>query len=193
MLLGAFSIFPLLKGWMYRQHVASRNNVIRGAAPIQVIQRSEAGWVYNLMALSNDCYGTIRLEMQGAGMELTGRTVYAELYKSLGMVQQDPGGWTPKYFRPNPESTAGVYVGLSTPGYQGNAFPYTSSFAAYLELPATSTQASATIRGVADVIAISNAKLFIASLRRVQDAHSSLYIDPGLLVFTAGLEEGLKQ
>ena len=192
MVLGAFSIFPLLKGWMYRKHIAAKSNVVRGAEPLKALQRSEAGWVYNLAAISDDCYGTITLEMQGAGLELSSRTVYAELYKSLGMVQQDPGGWTPKYFRPNPASTAGVYVGLSTPGFQGNAFPYTTSFAIYLSLPTTSTQTSAQIQGVADVIAVTNKKLFIGSLRRVQDAHSSLYIDPGLLVFTQKLEEGLK-
>jgi hypothetical protein len=181
-LLGIFNLLPLLKGWEYKTHVASRTNVIRGANPIEVLRIDEMGWVTSIVELTSDAYGTVMIDFQGADLQTYSYSIYPESYRVLGTLAQDPAGWLPKYFRPNPNSTAGLYYTVAlTSGFQGSLYPYVPSVAVKLYLPNESTQASADIQGYAGVVAITDKKLFIQSLRRVLDPKASLKIDPALL------------
>lgn len=181
-MLGIFNVLPFLKGWTYKRHRVERMSVKRGAPPIVALRLSETGLVYSMMAVSDDCYGTVMLEYQGADLRIKVESLYPEMLRSLGMVSQDPSGWIPLYHRPNPNSTAGVFVGETTGGYQGSTYPYTPSIVLKLYLPLESTQNSAYISGVAEVVAILDKKLFIHSLRRLLNAKADLWIDPALLM-----------
>jgi len=187
-MLGIFNLLPLMKGWMYKRHSASRT-VKRGASPIEVVRKREMGLVYAMMAITDDCYGTLMLETQGADLQIKTESIYPELFRSLGMISQDPSGWAVTYRRNNPKSTAGVYIGLTTGGFQGSTFPYVPSIILKLYLPPESTQNSAYIKGIADVIAITDPKAWIRSLRLIQEAKPDLYINPALLAISAALEE----
>lgn len=180
-MLGMFNLLPLLKAWEYKTHTATRT-VVRGAAPIEVLRVEETGWIVQQSLLTDDAYGTVMVDWQGADLQTLSGSLYPEAGRLLGALVQDPAGWVQKYYRPNPYSTAGVYLALqSTGGYQGSAFPYVPSVVVRLYLPNESTQASATIQAVTTSIAITNKKSFIQSLRRVLDANASLKIDPALL------------
>ncbi len=192
-MLGIFNVLPFLQGWQYKRHIGKRDNVIRGDAPVEVVRRNETGLVYSMMALTDDCYGTFQLEVQGAELQIKTELIYPELFKSLGMVAQDPSGWASLYRRPNPNSTAGAYVGLSTGGFQGSTFPYLPSIVLSLSLPEESTQTSAYIQGVADVVAIVNREKFIRSLRRLLEAKADLWIDPALLELEASFKKFNKE
>jgi len=177
-----FHLLPLLKGWEYKRHTATRNDVVRGADPIEVLRIDETGWLVVIAELTTDKYGTVMLDYQGADLQTRSLRFYPESLRALGALSQDPGGWVQKYFNPNPYSTVGAYVaGIFTGGYQASPFPYVPSVVIKLYLPPESTQTSAYISGAAEVIAITNKKMFIQSLRRVLDANASLKIDPALL------------
>jgi len=177
-----FHLLPLLKGWEYKPHVAYRANVLRGATPIEVLRIDETGWLLSITEITNDAYGTVIIDFQGADLQTLPFTIYPEAPHVLGAFAQDPSGWLQKYFRPNPNSTAGLYLTIAfTGGYQGSVFPYVPSVVVKLYLPRESTQPSAAIQGAAGVIAITDKKAFIRSLRRVLDAKASLKIDPALL------------
>jgi len=177
-----FHLLPLLKGWEYKPHVAFRTSVIRGAPPIEVLRIDETGWLSSITELTDDAYGTVMIDFQGADLQTLSFAIYPEAYRVLRAFAQDPGGWIQMYIRPNPNSTAGAYyVAAFTGGYQGSILPYVPSVVVKLHLPNDSTQASATIQGVAGVVVITNKKLFIQSLRRVLDTNASLKIDPALL------------
>jgi len=177
-----FHLLPLLKGWEYKAHVASRTAVIRGADPINILTIEETGWLFEIVELTDDAYGTVIIDFQGADLQTRSFSIYPEASHAAGALAQDPSGWIQKYFRPNPYSTAGVYYAVqSSSGYQGSLFPYVPSVIVKLYLPNDSTQASATIVGGAGTVAITNKKLFIQSLRRILDANASLKIDPALL------------
>ncbi len=123
------------------------------------------------------------VQFQGAELQSLDFNFYPEIFKNLGAFAQDPAGWIQKYFRPNPNSTAGVYVSAAvTMGFQGNTFPYIPSVVVKLHLPINSTQSTAYIRADAGVIAIVNKKAFIRSLRRLLDPKTSLKIDKQLMV-----------
>ena len=187
-MLGMFNVLPFLKGWAYKRHKVERNNVIRGADPVEVFSKNETGLVYAMIAASDDCYGTLIAESQGADLQVKTDLIYPELFRSLGLTSQDPAGWVSVYRRNNPASTAGVYVGQTTAGFQGSTFPYKPSIALRLYLPPESTQETAYIQGIADVVAITNIKAFIRSLRLVQEAKPDLYVNPDLLSVATGIE-----
>jgi len=182
-MLGMFHLLPLLKGWEYKMHVAERAAVVRGAPPIEVSRISETGWLIAIGLLTDDAYGTLIIEYQGADLETRAVRVCPESAKAVGAFAQDPGGWLQKYYRPNPNSTAGVYytVGFSG-GFQGAVFPYVPTVVLKLYLDEKSTQETAYVRGAALVIAITDPKAFIQSLRRVLWPFAPLKIDPALLV-----------
>ena len=131
---------------------------------------------------TNDAYGTLIIEFQGADLETKVARIYPEVAKTLGTFTQDPAGWIQKYYRPNPNSTAGIYymTGFSG-GFQGAVFPYVPTVAVKLYLDERSTQESAYIRATAGVVAITNREAFIQSLRRVLWPFAPLKIDPALL------------
>ena len=177
-----FHLLPLLKGWEYKVHIATRSAVVRGADPEEVLAINEVGWLLNIYLLSDDAYGRLTIDYQGADLQTRSVDIDAESGRALGAFAQDPSGWVQKYFRPNPNSTAGVYVSVVfTGGYQGSAWPYVPTIKMKLRLPNESTQSSAYIFGEAVTIAITDKRAFIQSLRRVLDANASLKIDPALM------------
>ena len=181
-MLGEFGLLPFLKGWEYKLHIAERTNVIRGADPIEARSISETGWLLQLIELTTDAYGKVIVDYQGASLETQTFELYPETYKVFGAFAQDPAGWIQRYSRPNSYSTAGIYVVAgTTSGWQGGPLPFVPTVTIKLELPADSTQDSAYIAGALFVIAITDKKAFIGSLRRVLDPTSSLKIDPALL------------
>ncbi len=181
-MLGPFGLLPLLKGWEYKLHEAVRTSVVRGEDPIQAHSVSETGWLLQLFLLTTDAYGKLLVTYQGADLATQTIEIYPEAMKDVGAFTQDPAGWIQRYSRPNPYSTAGIYVaGLSTGGWQGSPLNYVPTVTMSLELPTDSTQTTAYIYGSAFVVALTNKKTFIRSLRRILDPKSSLKIDPALL------------
>jgi len=177
-----FHLLSLLKGWEYKVHIATRSAVARGGDPVEVLAINEVGWLMAIVVLSDDAYGRLIIDFQGADLQTRSISCDAESGRVWGSFVQDPSGWTTKYFRPNPNSTAGLYVAASfTGGYQGSILPYVPTVKMKLYLPNESTQSSAYIYAYAITIAITDKKAFIQSLRRVLDANASLKIDPALL------------
>ena len=175
------------KGWEYK--LRSWTRTLNRGQTIEVERVSEIGWLLDLGVISDDCYGGVSLQFQGGDLELhTVTEGHAEAGKTLGAFAQDPSGWIQKYYRPNPNSSAGVFCSvLFSAGYQGNVFPYVPTTIIKLYLKTDSTQASATVHGFSLSIAITNPSLFIRSLRSVIGAGTIQKIDPPLL--TPGPEE----
>jgi hypothetical protein len=135
-----------------------------------------------VLCISTDAYGAIVVQAQGADLQPNIISIYAGDFPRLyGNVQQDPSGFVSRYLRPNPNSTAGIFVTVMTPIWQGFGMPYAPTVKVQTSLLRSSTQETAQITGQAMVVAITNKKLFIQSLRRVLDANASLKIDPELL------------
>jgi len=179
-MLGMYSLLPLLKGWEYKIHRIARTNVVRGADPIELRVR-EQGWLINVALLSTDCYGTLRVTWQGADLQTQELAGNAESGIAIGAISQDPGGWVQRYLRPNPASTAGIFfTSLFSGGFQGSAWPFIPTVIMEINLPSTSTQASAYVLGSALVVAITNPKLFMISLRKLLGIKGKL--DPELFV-----------
>jgi hypothetical protein len=179
-MLGMFHLLPLLKGWEYKKHVL-QGDVRRGGSVELSI--SETGWLLNIIEITNDCYGTVDVEWEGADLQISSYTADPESVAQVGAFQQDPSGWIQLYRRPNPYSTAGLFaVGLFTGGFEGSTLPYVPTVKLRVRLPVESTQEVAFIRLLALTIAVTDMKAFIRSLRRVLDAKSSLEIDPALFV-----------
>ena len=180
-MLGIFNLLPYLKGWEYKSHVVLRT-VQNGAAPLNLLSIDESGWLLWEGVVTDDAYGTLLVRYQGADLQTREDRLYPEAARVIRAFAQDPSGWLQAYVRPNPYSTAGLYYGIGfSGGFQGSAFPYVPTILMGLYLDPRSTQASATVMGIAQVIAITDRKLFIQSLRRVLDANASLKIDPALL------------
>lgn len=197
-MLGRWSLLPFLKGWAYKTHVAYRPSLERGMAPtpifeIDPILKDELGWVYALQLISDDCYGSVHIKYRSGDLtEKQLETVNAESAVRIGAFSQDPAGWAEKYFRPNPYSTAGYYVVQSTGGFQGSPWPFLPPIRIMLSLRKESTQKTASCLAVAGVMAITEKKLFIQSLRRVLDPKSSLYVDPAVLDIAKKIFEDVK-
>jgi len=152
--------------------------VVRGATPKSLPIR-EMGWLMYIMVVSTDCYGTLKISWQGADLETRDFDVNAESALALGSVAQDPAGWVQRYFRPNPFSTAGIFVTtLFSGGAQGAVWPYVPTVTMEISLPTDSTQRSAFINATAITVAITNPKLFAVSLRKLQGVKGK--IDPKL-------------
>jgi hypothetical protein len=183
-MLGIYTLLPLLKGWEYKIHQI-RRNVNRGA--VEEIRISELGWLLQIGVVTDDALGKFRIAWQGADLETKEFAFTPEDFRFWGSFVQDPSGWLPIYFRPNPNSTAGVYsVGFSMYA-EGGTLPYVPTITMEISLKAESTQSSAFISASAITIAITNREAFIRSLRRVLDAKADLWIDPALLAL--GLTE----
>jgi len=177
-----FHLLPLLKGWEYKIHIATRSAVVRGADPVEVLAINEVGWLLQIALLSDDAYGRLIIDFQGADLQTRSVNYDAESARTVSAFAQDPSGWIQKYFRPNPNSTAGIYVAAAfSGGCQGSPWPYVPTVKMKLYLPSESTQSSAYIYAGAVTIAITDKKAFIESLRRVLGANASLKIDPALL------------
>lgn len=179
-MLGMFHLLPFIKGWEYKTHRALRT-VVRGADPLEVVRLSETGWIFAITELTDDCYGQVIIEYQGAEMETKRGVFFPEgFWAAPRAFAQDPAGWVQRYYRPNPLSTAGIYyVGALSSGFQGSLFPYVPSIVVKLNLAEQSTQASASIAAAAAVVAITNRKAFLVSLRKILGIKGK--IDPKLL------------
>jgi len=178
-MLGMYNLLPFLKGWEYKPHDLTRT-VRRGADPLE-LSIVEVGWLINLSLLTDDCYGTVAIDWQGADLQT--RTVYGNPEALLvgGAVSQDPSGWLQRYFRPNPWSTAGLFLAvLFSGGFQGAAWPYVPTVKMKVSLGSLSTQETATMSFHAETIAITNRKAFLESLRNILGITGK--IDPALLV-----------
>ena len=132
--------------------------------------------------LTNDCYGGMMFEYQGADLELSTQHLVIEGGIQLGGFVQDPSGWIQLYNRPNPQSTAGVYYGGQTFGFQGSILPYVPTTIVKLTLGDGSTESAAMVSGGAQMVAITDPRLFMRSLRSVLGMPVILPIDPALLV-----------
>ena len=132
--------------------------------------------------MSTDCYGAVSIDWQGANLETRTTRMYAELFRTIGSWQESAAGYCERYFRPNPNSTAGIYVSAATlGGSYGAPLPYVPTVKVSLYLTSSSTQSTALVDAAATAIAIVDKKLFIRSLRRLLDHKSSLKIDPALV------------
>jgi hypothetical protein len=174
-----FHLLPLLKGWDYKFHKVIRT-VKRGESV--KLDIAEIGWLLQVSLVTTDCYGTAKITWQGAELQPTEAVWSPENARLLGAWAQDPSGWVQRYFRPNPFSSAGLYVLSAYTGWaEGSLLPYVPTVTMEVALPLESTQESAEMQLVLAVIVITDVKAFIASLRRVLDAKADLEIDPALL------------
>lgn len=149
---------------------------------MEVARETEAGWILSIGVLTNDCYGGVIVESQGADLELHTLAIIVEPAKNAGALAQDPAGWVQLYNRPNPNSTAGSYGAAITLGFQGGIFPYVPTTIVNLTLGEDSTQAAAIVSAGVQAIAITDPRLFMRSLRSVLGMPVILPIDPALLV-----------
>jgi len=178
-MLGMYNLLPLLKGWDYKVHQINRI-VYRGADAIE-LAIGESGWLKALLLFTNDAVVETTLDFQGAELQTLSVHHSPEVAFQCGAFGQDPSGWVQRYSRPNPYSTAGAFVAIIfSGGYQGSAWPYVPTVKMSVLLPSTSTQAFASVLFSGVVIAITNPKAFIQSLRAVQ-AIKDLQIDRALL------------
>lgn len=177
-MLGVYTLLPLLKGWEYKFHQFSRT-VGRGQSVKAGV--SEKGWLLSIVTITDDAYGRVRLLWQGADLETKELSFTPEDFRVGGSFAQDPAGWAQRYFRPNPNSTAGIYCVAFSMYAEGNVLPYVPTVVMEVSLDALSTQSVATVNLWVATIAITDAEAFIKSLRRVLDAKADLWIDPALL------------
>lgn len=171
-MLGMFSLLPLLKGWGYKIHVVENAAVVRGAEPMSIVQvdrilENERGWLLDIGLLTDDVYGTLIVKYRGADLDERWFNLHPEALRPVGAWAQDPAGWIQRYDRPNPNSTAGIYVVVQSSGYHGAPSPYVPPVRVELYLPSDSTQGTAYICGMAGVIAITDENLFQESLEQV--------------------------
>jgi len=179
-MLGMFNLLPLLKGWQYKLHPFERTlSPGQTSDPWRI---PDIGWLISIADITTDAYGGIKIEYQDADLETHEFEANPEFYRLLGAVQQDPSGWNQRYFRPNPFSTVGIYVTiLFSGGWQGSAWPFIPTTTIRLLLGAESNQASATISASTYVVAITNRKAFIQSLRQVLNSQADIKIPEEIL------------
>lgn len=180
-MLGMFSLLPLLKGWDYKPNTWTRE-LTRGQY-LEVERVEDAGWLLQLAIVTNDCYGGAKVSFQGADLRSTDiADFYPKLFDDVGAIAQDPAGWSQLYYRPNPQSSAGVYsCAATTLGFQGSTLPYVPSTVVKLYLLPQSTQEKATVSLSAFKVVITNKKQFIRSLRAIMGMTTIQDIDEALM------------
>ena len=178
-MLGQFGLLTLVKGWEYKEHILTRTLTRGQSAELSI---GETGWILQVTLLTNDSYGTLGFKYQGADLESHEAEISPEATHPYGSFMPDASGYISRYFRPNPYSTAGIYViAWNLSGYYGAAWPYVPTIKARVSLDTRSTQAEATISGYAGTIAITNKEAFLRSLRLALESKADLGIDLGLL------------
>ena len=185
-MLNIFSLLPLLKGWDYKIKVWTRT--LKRGESVEVERIEDMGVLLTINLITDDCYGGLNFSGQGADLNtVTISDVYPKTLYDIGAFVQDPAGWVPLYYRPNPNSSAGAYyMAIFSQGFQGSTFPYVPTTIVKLFLKAESTQAEAIISAACARIIITDKKQFIRSLRAVIGMPTIQDIDPALLV--AGLQ-----
>jgi hypothetical protein len=186
-MLGMFNLLPLMKGWDYKPNTWTRE-LTRGQV-LEVERVEDMGWLIGITLATDDCYGGCKIAFQGADLRSTDiANVYPQVGYGLGSFVQDPASWLQLYYRPNPQSSAGVYfVVMNSSGFQGSSLPYVPTTVIQLYLLPQSTQAKATVSVTAFRVVITDKKQFIRSLRAVMGMPTIQDIDPALLV--AGTQE----
>lgn len=184
-----FNLLPFLGGWEYKIRYLPGDNLRRGSTP-KLLPVDETGWLINLTLFTTDAYGTATIKWQGSQLDLHEMSASPEAVKQVGALAQDPAGFLQRYYRPNPYSTAGYYVVVAySGGWQGSAWPYVPTTTLSVKLPSESTQESASVDVTATTMAITNKKLFLATLRAVLGIKGE--INPALLAgLPIELEEG---
>ena len=180
-MLGMFNLLPLLKGWQYKTHTLEKTLALGQASdPWRII---DVGWLTMITFASTDAYGQLSIVWQDADLQTYGGEFNSfEDSRILGAVVQDPAGWIQRYFRPNPYSTAGYFcAAVFSGGYQGSPLPFVPTTTVTLRLGSESTQASAIVAAQAQVIAITNRKQFIRSLRQVLNSQADITIPEEIL------------
>lgn len=179
-MLGMFNLLSLLKGWQYKKH--DYEKTLKPGEASLPWRIPDMGWLIGILSVTDDAYGATRIEYQDANLEIHTVEFRPETARILGMVQQDPVGWIPRYFRPNPNSTGGLYsLNIFTGGWQGAAWPFIPTTIMTLLLGAESNQASATISSQALTLVITNKSIFIQSLRQVLDSQADIRVPEELL------------
>ena len=185
-MLGQYNLLPLLKGWEYKTHIIERTNLVKGAEPVEK-GIDERGWLHYVDVIATDCYARLSMEWQGADLQTHTASANIEQVRAYGAFQQDPSGYIARYFRPNPFSTAGAYVAtFFGGGHQGSVWPYIPTVKVKISLDSESTQETANVSGAALVIAITDPKLFMASLRALLSIEGKL--DPKWFSLGPGFE-----
>lgn len=178
-MLGQFGLLALLKGWEYKEHWLTRTLARGEFAELSV---RELGWILQVSLITNDCYGTMALTYQGADLETHSAEISPEGVLPYGSYMPDASGYISRYYRPNPYSTAGIYViAWNLTGYYGAAWPYIPIIKARITLDTRSTQTEATITAFTGAIAITDKEIFLKSLRLALQSKADLGIDLGLL------------
>ena len=180
-MLGQYNLLPLLKGWEYKSHYVARSNVIRGAPPIN-LAIAEKGWIMYAQVVSDDVYGTLNIGWQGADLQNLRVNFSAEQAVTVGALASDSAGYSQRYVRPNPYSTAGFFVTVLTEmGFYGSGWAYVPTVQLGVSLQPESTQATAYVASSVTTIAVTNSEAFIRSLRLVLDADPDMKISKELL------------
>ena len=180
-MLNVFSLLPLLKGWSYKTTLYTR--IVKKGAFEEVARVDELGALGALFLVTNDAYGGYTFTGQSADLNsYTLSNQYPKLYEEMAAYVQGPVGWASRYYRPNPASTAGIFViAALTSGFQGTSFPYVPSTTLKLFLLGDSTQDSATVSVEVSRVVLTNKAQFIKSLRSVLGANVIQQIDPAIL------------
>jgi len=180
-MLGMFNLLPLLKAWQYKTHALEKTLTIGQASDPWRI--SDVGWLTAIDLVSTDAYGQLSIAWQDADLQTHGGEFQsAEDGRIAGAFMQDPSSWVQRYFRPNPYSTAGFFWSVVfSGGYQGSLLPFVPTTTVTLRLGSESTQQSALVAASASVIAVTNRKLFIQSLRQVLNRQADIEVPQEIL------------
>lgn len=186
-MLGILSLLPLLKGWDYKKNIWRR--VVKRGENSEAYRVEDFGFLLYAAVGSDDAYGGFSVEWQGADLSILKLgTINADFYWNNGAIAQDPGGFVSRYYRPNTESTAGVYYSvLTSMGFQGSTWPHVPTTIVTLRLEEQSTQPEALIEVNMLRMIITNRTQFIKSLRALLGTDLIQDIDPALL--SAGTQE----
>lgn len=180
-MLGMFNLLPLIKGWQYKTHSIEKTLTLGQASDSWRIQ--DVGWLTGVVLVSTDTYGQVSIAWQDADLQtIGGQFLSAEDARIAGALAQDPSGWLQRYFRPNPYSTAGVFwTVIFSGGNQGSQLPFVPTTTVTLRLGSESTQQSAFVGAYANVIAVTNRKQFIQSLRQVLNRQADIEVPQEIL------------
>lgn len=179
-MLGMFNLLSLIKGWQYKGHPFEKTLVPgQTSDPLRI---AELGWLLGISLLSTDAYGGCTIEFQDADLQTHTLRNDIETARLFGAVVQDPSGWMQRYFRPNPNSTAGFYfASFFSGGFQGSTFPFVPTTTLRVYLGSASNQASALVALGTVEVAVTNRELFIQSLRQVLDRQADIEVPKELL------------
>lgn len=165
MVTNPYGVFPLLKGWEYRDYRLI-TTLERGVP--KSLSIPEVGFINTVAYVAYDAEVGFILEYQGADLQL--HTI--GFVSSLGIE-----GWSqpnPIFFnaidvRPNPQSSFGFFQGVAwLAGFYGAPIPFVPTLRMKVELDSEfSTQQTSHASVIVSVLAITNKKKYIRSLRAI--------------------------